>query len=318
MQDDAGVMVNVLWGVPAMTMDGPRTAAEVVARFCHAMGLEDSPEASQHIDVYRVVPVNDQLSEFAEKEKLLVHLPASPFDCAAIEELHQHLEEMEIRNERCRESISALVEALRHEAPTDLHAAPSEEEMQHLRQENSTLRLKLEQAYVANRDSYRELNFLREVTPRHPVRQVPMGPASLSGWDGHVGSSISPVSMPCPMSTAPAVQIPAACLHGPQPGSNPVTPRVPQLRQLPPRLQMSAAAPSGPSIARMAQNAFTAPASVERIREPLNMAAMEVQPQPFMNVSVTSAAGRCTPTNKAREHRAAQQYSLTSKDLIKR
>eukprot|EP00913_Durusdinium_trenchii_P034077 g31896.t1 len=168
------------------------------------MGLEDSPEASQHIDVYRVVPVNDQLSEFAEKEKLL--------------ELHQHLEEMEIRNERCRESISALVEALRHEAPTDLHAAPSEEEMQHLRQENSTLRLKLEQAYVANRDSYRELNFLREVTPRHPVRQVPMGPASLSGWDGHVGSSISPVSMPCPMSTAPAVQIPAACLHGPQPG----------------------------------------------------------------------------------------------------
>eukprot|EP00435_Cladocopium_sp_Y103_P010075 s1670_g2.t1 len=183
------------------------------------------------------------------------------------------------------------------------------EDAQRLQQENSSLRQQLELCEHARRVSEqkeqgkqecwgglsRDMGFLRQevvAQRRHPAWQVPITPPSLSGWDGHVGSAAAPTS------TAPAVLIPAPCLHGnSQPGSAPVTPRVPQLRQLPSRMHvapMSAAAPSGLSMARMAQSAFTVPAMVERMREPCNLTGSAEAPQ---QVGVMPA-GRCTPTSK--------------------
>lgn len=311
-------MVNMLWGVAAVTLDGQCTAADVLAKFREVMQLEDcsAPNASskQRVDIYRLVPITDPLSQVAEEENLVVHLPWTTIDCAAIEDTYQQLHDAEVRNERRQESIMALVEALRaSEASSD--PQPSED-VQRLRQENSALRKQLELSEMARRVSAQhavgqeechnalrqELGIVRQEVPprRHPVRQVPMAPPALSGWEGHVtvGSGVGPIA--CPMSTAPSVLIPSSCLHSNSPGSAPVTPRVPQLRQLPPRVQMSAAAPSGPpSMARMAQSAFTVPAMVERIREPLNLAGTAEAPptQACLNVGVMPA-NRCAPTGK--------------------
>lgn len=294
-------MVNVLWGVHAVQLEGPCTATDVLAKFREVMQLEDcAADGKQRVDVYRLVPITDLSSEVTEEEKLVVHLPCSPFDCTAIEETFQQLQDAEIRNERCRESLAALAEALR---------ASEAEDAQRLQQENSNLRQQLELCEHARRVSEqkeqgkqecwgglsREVGFLRQegaAQRRHPAWQVPITPPSLSGWDGHVGSAAAPTS------TAPAVLIPASCLHGnSQPGSAPVTPRVPQLRQLPPRMHvapMSAAAPSGLSMARMAQSAFTVPAMVERMREPCNLTGSAEAPQ---QVGIMPA-GWCTPTSK--------------------
>mmetsp|Transcript_107173 Transcript_107173/g.130770 ORF Transcript_107173/g.130770 Transcript_107173/m.130770 type:complete len:311 (-) Transcript_107173:12-944(-) len=297
-------MVNVLWGVAAIKLEHQCTAADVLAKFNEVMQLDNcSGNGKQRVDVYRLVPITDPSSEVAEEEKLVVHLPCSEFDCKAIEETYQQLRDAEIRNERCQESLLALAEALRASEGFSDARAPEAEDMQRLRQENSTLRQQLELCEHARRVSeqkaqsqeecssalHRELGFVRHevVIRRNPAWQV--------------GSATAPQAA-CPMSTAPAVLIPNSCIHGgSQPGSAPVTPRVPQLRQLAPRIHVSAmsaavpsGAPSGLSMARMAQSAFTVPAMVERMREPCNLAGSAEAPQ---QVGVVPP-GRCTATGK--------------------
>ncbi|CAE7944095.1 unnamed protein product, partial [Symbiodinium sp. KB8] len=98
-------MVNVLWGIAAMTLDGPGcTAAEVLAKFREAMKLEDWSEASfkQTVDLYRLVPVTDHISGLADQDQLLVHIPGSRITCEAIEDVYRQLEEAELRYERTR------------------------------------------------------------------------------------------------------------------------------------------------------------------------------------------------------------------------
>eukprot|EP00435_Cladocopium_sp_Y103_P022354 s1670_g5.t1 len=118
-----GAMVNVLWGVHAVQLEGLCTATDVLAKFREVMQLEDCANGKQRVDVYRLVPITDLSSEVTEEEKLVVHLPCSPFDCTTIEETFQQLQDAEIRNERCRESLVALAEALRASEVRDLTRA---------------------------------------------------------------------------------------------------------------------------------------------------------------------------------------------------
>ncbi|CAJ1395972.1 unnamed protein product [Effrenium voratum] len=321
-------MVNVLWGVAAMKLDGENTAAEVLAKFREAMQLQDWNEAGKGMNLYRLVPVTDHVIRLAEQEQLLVHLPGSAMSCAAIEEVYQQLEDAELRYERSKESVMALVDALRsREAPSEKTEV---KDVQRLRQENSTLRRQLELSEYSRRVSeqrslsteecqaslMRELVLARQevealVTPRRPIQRVPAAPLSLSAWDG--APPFVPIpSMPCPGTVPPAHHQLAGCHHtNSQPGSNPCTPRVPQLR-LPLRTQTA-----GPPMTFQTQSCVARPGSVfnvnsalvERMRDPMRepmLGTMEAPQQACMSVGVTAAAaaaaaaGRGTPTSKVK------------------
>eukprot|EP00931_Biecheleriopsis_adriatica_P040492 TRINITY_DN23204_c0_g1_i2.p1 TRINITY_DN23204_c0_g1~~TRINITY_DN23204_c0_g1_i2.p1 ORF type:complete len:417 (+),score=75.63 TRINITY_DN23204_c0_g1_i2:59-1252(+) len=211
-------MVNVLWGVACMTLDEQCTAGDVLAKFRKQMNLEDWPaEAScrQSVNLYRLVPVTDDAGcWFAEQEQLLVHLPGAAISCEGIEDLYQQLEQAEIRCERSRESVMALVDALHSRegssgCDTSRLLAPEvrEDLLERLRQENIELRHKLELSEYSRRASeergqsaqechaalMREFSLLvQEVTSRPtPLvrQQAPSPPAAVSApaaaaWDG--------------------------------------------------------------------------------------------------------------------------------------
>eukprot|EP00438_Fugacium_kawagutii_P017737 Skav203030 [mRNA] locus=scaffold583:397252:398160:+ [translate_table: standard] len=301
-------MVNVLWGLSAMKVDGPQcTAGDILAEFREAMQLEDGKQ----VDVYRLVPMDP--SEVAKEEMLMVHLPCSPFDCKAIEETYQQLQDAEIRNERCQESVMALAEALR---VSEMSVQP-QEDVQRLQQENSTLRHELELRQLAERRSeqnargqeecnqelHRQLGDVRHDIERRPVvwqvpPQVP-SPGHFLPGDGHVGA-------PCP----PAMLFPNSCLHGSGCGSAPVTPRLRHLPlrhppamapgmaphmaphmvphpMAPPPHAMSAAVPSGRSMASMAQSAF-----VRRESRTVEMPGQQIMPGRTNKVKYLAGPGR--------------------------
>lgn len=291
-------MVNVLWGLTAMKVDQSQcTAADVLAQFREAMQLEDG---KHQVDVYRLVPV-DPSSEVAAEETLMVHLPCSPFDCKAIEETYQQLQDAEIRNERCQESVMALAEALR---VSEMSVGPQRtEDVQRLQQENSALRNQLDLSERARQNSARKAQSNEECTQefarhfgehRHDLQQRPVSftqsPPGIPG-DGHVAPCPAPGPMPFPNS----------CLHITGCGSAPVTPRMPrQAPRYPPAAApyampphpmaphpmasqtMSAAVPSGGrSVASMAQNHF---GRESRTIEMQQMAFMQPFVQPYVPV----------------------------------
>lgn len=276
-------MVNVLWGLTAMKVDSQCTAADVLAEFREAMQLD----GKHQVDVYRLVPM-DPSTEVVAEEMLMVHLPCSPFDCKAIEETYQQLQDAEIRNERCQESVMALAEALR---VSEMSAEPTED-VQRLQQENSTLRNQLESCEFARRRSEQNAQSCGEVTQeltrglgdvRHDIQRRPVtfspSPPLISG-DGVVGVAPCPAPMPFPNN----------CLGT---GSAPVTPRIRlPLRPAMVPHTMSAAAPSGRSMATMAQNHFVRRES-RTIEMPQHVALVQ-QPfvQPYVPVPQQVVPGR--------------------------
>ncbi|CAJ1351788.1 unnamed protein product, partial [Effrenium voratum] len=206
-------------------------------------------------------------------------------------------------------SVMALVDALRsREAPSEKTEV---KDVQRLRQENSTLRRQLELSEYSRRVSeqrslsteecqaslMRELVLARQevealVTPRRPIQRVPAAPLSLSAWDG--APPFVPIpSMPCPGTVPPAHHQLAGCHHtNSQPGSNPCTPRVPQLR-LPLRTQTA-----GPPMTFQTQSCVARPGSVfnvnsalvERMRDPMRepmLGTMEAPQQACMSASAS-------------------------------
>mmetsp|Transcript_125209 Transcript_125209/g.297127 ORF Transcript_125209/g.297127 Transcript_125209/m.297127 type:complete len:317 (-) Transcript_125209:56-1006(-) len=305
-------MVNVLWGIAAMTLDGPGcTAAEVLAKFREAMKLEDWSEASfkQTVDLYRLVPVTDHISGLADQDQLLVHIPGSRITCEAIEDVYRQLEEAELRYERTREAVAALGEAIEsQEAPASVESGRVQDDL-HLRQENANLRKQLEVLEYGRRMSeqraqlseesqaqlMREVSqYRQEVTPRRPagpaVRQVagaPFGPVPTL----HFSSG----------TVAPAP--PLSNVASSQPGSNPVTPRTTQLRiQTRPQARGAAASPV-PAFGQ-ARVAYGYMSAMDRIpREPLSAAAPPQMPMNSVGVTAAAAAaaaGRSTPTAKVK------------------
>lgn len=99
-------MATVLFGLPLLR--GQRSAGEAVASVREVLELQ----AGQEVNIYRLVPETDLSREVAEEEKLVVHLPSLPFDCAAVEDALTALEHSELRVERLRESLAALADAL--------------------------------------------------------------------------------------------------------------------------------------------------------------------------------------------------------------
>eukprot|EP00439_Symbiodinium_sp_Y106_P082994 s167_g22.t1 len=307
-----GGMVNVLWGIAAMTLDGQCTAAEVLAKFREAMKLEDWSEASfkQTVDLYRLVPVTDHVSGLADQEQLLVHIPGSRITCEAIEDVYRQLEEAELRYERTREAVAALGEAMEsQEAPASVESGRVQDDL-HLRQENANLRKQLEVLEYGRRMSeqraqlseesqaqlMREVSqYRQEVTPRRPagpaVRQVagaPFGPVPTLHFSSGTVAPAPPLSN---------------CMASSQPGSNPVTPRTTQLR-IQTRTQARGAAASPVPAFGQARVAYGYMSAMDRIpREPLSAAAPPQVPMNSVGVTAAAAAaaaGRSTPTAKVK------------------
>eukprot|EP00441_Pelagodinium_beii_P027661 CAMPEP_0197678322 /NCGR_PEP_ID=MMETSP1338-20131121/89833_1 /TAXON_ID=43686 ORGANISM="Pelagodinium beii, Strain RCC1491" /NCGR_SAMPLE_ID=MMETSP1338 /ASSEMBLY_ACC=CAM_ASM_000754 /LENGTH=87 /DNA_ID=CAMNT_0043259251 /DNA_START=15 /DNA_END=274 /DNA_ORIENTATION=+ len=79
------------------------------------MNFDEFPEEAeckQKVDLYRLVPITEDSNHLAEQEQLVVHLPGVEVSCESIEDLYRKLEEAEVRFERSRESVIALVDAL--------------------------------------------------------------------------------------------------------------------------------------------------------------------------------------------------------------
>lgn len=213
-----------------------------MSRFRKAMKLDEQPtdeDCEQCVDLYRLVPVTDYSNCcLTDQEQLLVHMPGAGMSCEAIEDLYRQLEEAEVRCERSRESIMALVDALHSRAgsagfSTARLLAPEvhEELIDRLRQEVADLRHKLEISEYCRQACEQkgqitqecQVALMREFSLL--VQEVTSQRASLSSPQA-TSTSISPKSSSLAVPAATTWDVPAASSLLSGTGLSPVSPQV--------------------------------------------------------------------------------------------
>lgn len=231
-------MPSVLWGVACMTLDGQCTSGDVVSKFRKAMKLDEWPseggDCKHDVDLYRLVPITDESTCWlADQEQLLVHLPGAAISCEAIEDLYRQLEEAEIRCERSRESVMALVDALHSREGSAgfstsrlLKPEVHEDLIESLRREIDTLRQKLEISEYSRRASEErgqitqecQVALMREFSML--VQEVTSRPAAPT-WP-HATSPSASLKPAVPAAPAASTRdVPAAASPLSGPGSSP-------------------------------------------------------------------------------------------------
>eukprot|EP00930_Biecheleria_cincta_P060773 TRINITY_DN46379_c0_g1_i1.p1 TRINITY_DN46379_c0_g1~~TRINITY_DN46379_c0_g1_i1.p1 ORF type:complete len:401 (+),score=72.42 TRINITY_DN46379_c0_g1_i1:37-1203(+) len=237
-------MPNVLWGVACMTLDGQCTPGDVVSKFRQAMKLDEWPtegdDCKQDVDLYRLVPITAESSCWlADQEQLLVHLPGAAISCEAIEDLYRQIEEAEIRCERSRESVMALVDALHSREgsagfSTSRLLAPEvhEDLIEGLRHEIASLRQKLDISEYSRRAAEErgqitqecQAALMREFSML--VQEVTSRPAALARPPAASPSAAKPAVPAAPAASTRDLPAASSALSGA--GSSPALSLVPQ------------------------------------------------------------------------------------------
>lgn len=128
----------------------------------HHSGAVQGEARLPRVELYRLVPIADPANcRLAAEDLVVAHLPDSTFSCAKLEDVHRQREEAEMRCERARESMAALVESL--ELPyAELGGRRRTESGSELQQENRVLRHKLNQSEVMRQELQETTEMLRK------------------------------------------------------------------------------------------------------------------------------------------------------------
>lgn len=225
-------MPHVLWGVACISLPGPARAGDVVREFRKALpppcGQGQGEEA--RVDLYRLVPVAEEAAGWlAGEERLVAHVPDAGLGCAELEEICRQRDEAEMRYDRVRESLVAMMDSIdfREEGAGQGLGTPRcrsgalvhsvrQELLQILNQENQALRNKLVQNEVLLREQEQTAAMLQREF-RLLVHEVMLfsspGPQqTLLGAPGPQAAQVAPAEGPAAAAPASAgeVQAPAA------------------------------------------------------------------------------------------------------------
>lgn len=164
-------MPCVLWGVACLSLPGPATVVEVAHQLREALRPiprgrnEDAvaiDEALQQVDLYRLVPLVE--GTLADEERVVAHLPNSRLSCSDINELYREHEDLEVQCCRAQEALEGLFafaedlslfsdeDAISQRCWANASPVVRHDMLAVLRQENHSLRRRLEQSEVLNRE----------------------------------------------------------------------------------------------------------------------------------------------------------------------
>jgi len=206
-------MPQVLWGVACLSLPEPSTVGDVVREFREALtplcrldtitnGVSNEKGASlPRVDLYRLVPIGDNSNcRLAGEEHVLAHLPDCSYGCAEIEDVYRQRNDAELRYGRARDSLISLMEELE---PAEAATSKRSLQIQLLRQENRSLRYKLDHSERIRQELQETASMLQnefctlvhEVLPCAQQPSVEVGDATWSG-SGPCRSTINGAKAP--------------------------------------------------------------------------------------------------------------------------
>jgi hypothetical protein len=221
----AELMPCVLWGIGCISLAGPATAAEVIRDFREALSLQirgagsgsdcddkhSADKGQPRVDLYRLVRIDDQAAcRLAGEDQVVAHLPDSSWGCHEIEEMCRQRDDAELRCNRARESLVSFMESLdlgeasqpsphNDESRPVVRGIPTAQTQQMynmLRQENKSLRYKLNQSEIIRKELTETAEMLRrefmllvsEIMPRGAQQNQQQVAAAASMPAAHISS----------------------------------------------------------------------------------------------------------------------------------
>eukprot|EP00929_Paragymnodinium_shiwhaense_P013555 TRINITY_DN121403_c0_g1_i1.p1 TRINITY_DN121403_c0_g1~~TRINITY_DN121403_c0_g1_i1.p1 ORF type:complete len:409 (-),score=64.85 TRINITY_DN121403_c0_g1_i1:231-1457(-) len=127
-------------------------------------GGQRQSSSSPRVDLYRLVPILEQeqwAATLGGEDRVLAHLPDASFSCLEIEEVYRQRDDAELRYDRARESLAAVLESLDGLRSSNVEGSDVQRLCQSLRRENKALRYKLDQSEVLRRELQESASMLQ-------------------------------------------------------------------------------------------------------------------------------------------------------------
>lgn len=165
-------MPHVMWGVACLSLPEASTVGDIVREFREALSFHCSTDKLlPRVDLYRLVPIADDAAcHLAGEEQVLAHMPDSKFGCAEIEDMYKQRDDAELRYDRARESLIAMMESIEVGKASSFQSmgcchnglSMQDESVQILCQENRNLRQQIEQNKVLLQEQQEMVSMLRK------------------------------------------------------------------------------------------------------------------------------------------------------------